>query len=650
MNIPFDMLVVQPVRVVGEQVAGIIPHGFTNDPALFQSLPYIVAEIINTASVAAQANPARTYYYNVLGQNTFMNDEVVTAMSQAVDYIKLVMFQTGASWQQVASQCVEMVVRSRCALWAASNNQLMAFIPPEMRQETINTANNYQQLLNQINTIKQTEAVRGAAPAMGGMIGGGNASGFQYNQAHIGVSPSTSGIFPTNAPVQGNQIVGTVGGKNYDYLAKQKAEQASNSQAFNKPMMKYNAPTPAPTVAPVQVETKVEAPNPPEEKPLTWMPVPDQRYVPVFNNVTQTLIGVVSLNDETNVLEIIYTEKDLTQGEIMNRSQHQIVTDTMILKKVPPMYPSREVAIENSLTAVTDAITTVTGKPLEERGDILNGENVQYLSDVLGTCQNLSCAVFSARYLQKSVMGENYQCSAFRIDVVLQKEFATVGDYRPFIDELAKYKNFAAISTEMRLAFESENTKPELVQLIGKLDTFLTSKINAIFRFKMSLPEFGIDSFMYDIVDAFPAISKEHGEIYQAALLQLQSEFVNNYLNTGTSDEYEDVCLSSSGSQVEAKYKPLVYGPEYMVTITCLDILASELKIGLLPGLPGAIYATVNPVLYNFVSKTIMDAELLKKRSSKGFAAHYMVTADDVVFELHKGLIGDEFYLISKHG
>jgi len=639
MSIPFNALVVRPVSVSPQQVAGFIPQGYTQDPALYNSLPVIIADIINTASSMAQTNFARTYYYNVLGQNDFNNQELPQAMSEVVDYVKLAMFQTGNTWGNLVSSATELVVRSRCALHAVNNQQLMASMQPQLQQETINTVNNYQQLLAQINTVKQTEALRSAAPAFGGSVGG-NAGNFQYNPAHVAVGVNTTGIFPVNAPSQNNAIVSTMTGKNYGYLAEAK-QKTVETQTFSKPMMKYPDTTPVSTTQPDNKAGMVQ--------PLKWKPVPDQRYIPVLNSETDMLVETISKNDETGAIEVIYGDKILTEGEKVDRNQHQIITNAMVLKQVPPMHISRAAAIESSLSNVVSAIHEVAGKTIEERKDVLVGENVQYLSDVLGRCQNLSCAVFSARWLQKSIMGENYQCSAFRVDVILQKEFATIGDYRPFINELGKYKNLLAVAKDMRIAFEDINSKPELVQLVGKLDTFLTSKINAVFRFKMSLPDFAIDSFMYDIVPAFDVIKTDHGDLYQTALLNMQSDFIKMYLNISSSDDPDEVCLSSADTAIDTKYKPFVYGPEYAVTITCLDILSSELKLELVPGLPGAIIESIHPVLYNFVSNTILDAELLKKRNSIGFAAHYIVCADDVVFEIHRGLIGHDFYLISKH-
>ncbi len=76
--------------------------------------------------------------------------------------------------------------------------------------------------------------------------------------------------------------------------------------------------------------------------------------------------------------------------------------------------------------------------------------------------------------------------------------------------------------------------------------------------------------------------------------------------------------------------------------MTYVDVQAFELDINLVHDKPNLVMESTLPELYKFVRATV-DSEIQKIP----FAAHYMVTADDCVFELHKGIIGKDSYLIS---
>jgi hypothetical protein len=80
-------------------------------------------------------------------------------------------------------------------------------------------------------------------------------------------------------------------------------------------------------------------------------------------------------------------------------------------------------------------------------------------------------------------------------------------------------------------------------------------------------------------------------------------------------------------------------------TLTYLDIHSTEVGIEPNAKYGSSILQSSHPLLYQLV-KNIFDQD---NTMSFRAAHHLLITADNVIFEFHKGLLGNGFYTVSEY-
>ena len=676
---PADRPIAQPMQFQNGSppvnVSGVRVH-----PEIAQAVPFIASEIANQVGANMTRSAAHMYLFNEMVHNNFNNNRYYETVMLASNYayigIKRGMF---TNMQQAIVGAVQVILRMANAMNIIALPQLQQMIPPGAVNEARNMMPEIQGMQNEIFAMNNQNAlgnqnmgVQQQQPMMQQGPFVSNNTGFaqpqqQYPQMHqpvnnMFIGPSANlggGLFVnSNSPQQSAQqhvsrTANVHGTGKYDYLH-------ANKPQVNQTPVQQVMPMPTPHVQQMAPQMpSMPEPMVPDEPVMDfkgenlgnmWKPTKRQTYVPAINSRTQVRVHYINPQAGSSKFESerLYDIIPIEQAgeENMDRNQHFVTpTSKALTQVIPPKQTTRMDAAYSSLDKLSNAVVEIDAKKSDvvAKDEAIKAASKNMEKYVMESVDSLDKAILSCKYLSKSVNGDDADCTAYRVDAYMRKLFVSRQDYAPVLQGFATCRNINALAQEMVKAFESHESDKELKEMVAGLDRYLKEKLSHVLTMKMSLPAIDFDSFMYDAPDLFDYIKSKFGEGFKEALIRYQGEFIMKHLNTVNDI---DLCMSFdepvSDITTEVTNKVFVYGIEEQISVTYVDVQAFELDINLVHDKPNLVMESTLPELYKFVRATV-DSEIQKIP----FAAHYMVTADDCVFELHKGIIGKDSYLIS---
>lgn len=633
-------------------------------PMFGQYVTGVSAMVANEASAKCGLHSGRTFLYNQLSANNYANQDFVAAVESVFDLITLAIAKNEVN---NIDSAIPNAVAQAMALCSAVNFQRYPDLRQHVDQNVYNDAivkvNMTQSLQGEIRSAKtminqrqqqqqqpmmgQMQPMMNQGPNMGPMGSGNNfPQGRMYppqqnNQPQNG-SVFNSGSFGGQqmAPAPQSHVDTVTGSGKYDYL-----KNTSNSP-----------PPSAPVQSPVNQGSFF---TPREVVPLA---VPVQRKDLVWRS---TILQPHPLTCDTRYQKVIFSEIKHTDGreyvvsiiinlseEEMDQNRHTIgFVDRAITNTVPSNFNTRQ-------GAMADGVSKFIERAQENKSDEILTEThdmVEYQYGQTSVADTfLSSGIFRGRVLaKKTLQQKETDMTAFGINLILATPILVDTEQTVLFDQLDSASTFSRIQSILKTALTSPVSSNVSKLLAARVEKLFTKEINSILLNRLSVTH-TLTSFVEDATDMIQFLHDNEGPVIAEAYRSVETSFSSKYLNQILLDEEISTSLKVSlelvvdekhagqkfatGDVLECAFMTQCY------SLTYLQVNSTDVSVDTSGKNAGALSEQYTPVLYD-LAKNIFDT----KSSTDELTAHtLLITSDNVIYELHKGLINKECILISK--
>lgn len=638
-----------------------------------QQLPEVVVRaavvVANIATQSAGQNAARMFYYNCLSENgwrsNYFNEVVDLAVGMSVvmatqnvvqhpmqaidrcagDAVTLLLSKYILEFRELGSLCSQEQVAGAGQNMGSLNDQYMRIA--QLRQAPAQQAypqGAYPQGYPQAGAYPNSGAYSSAIPVPGGR------PAYPAPQGNLAY-----GGYPSGGAYQGssNVSLGSGSGQPDDRYAQRGApnDRFAQSAAVTRPVPgpvepslsqaayytprgtnTTTAPQSAGPVSPAQTSTEYSVKN--------WRPSPKQYYRAAYSldeyEATYTKFGDIIIENLNPIGE-----------EEMDRRAH-----TLVLGSTP-------------VVARQEVITRLTSESAEMKkaiDDVRMGASeetelkvAEYVWPKILLSSWLEDLIFSGKQHQRDVQKEQAENSVFRCFAVLTKPYATPLDFNELIFKEAgvtKFKTFLEvkeliidINRKARvLAQEEGSISQSLIAFGVELNRRMTKMLNAFLKYNLSLESVELDDFIEDIADLRDYLKKSFSSAYAEALDRYEYDTVPELFKTQLQgfETEQRMNLVEIGKDGEVDGADNVTFLSAAYSLTYLDALSSELNLNV--GKEGLlIKESISPVLFNAAKSLFCKKEWLGIIPTE----HLLITSDNVIYQLRKGYMGHESYLIS---
>ena len=648
-----DCLMTQQVQLDPNNVPPQFIPRLNLPNVLMQYLPALTAFVINNISANATANAVRVFTFNQISENNFMNVNLQELVSLAAKTLAVAMVETpNIPLQQQLNDAITLA----CLCWVSRNLQINNYLMQYMDPQDVNKSQQFLNLLNDVNNkatsyydmiqnrTQGTQQPQYQQPMQqqpysngGSFINNGFNNGHMQQQRpmqpDLRVNSNTYDRYSANTPV-GN------GGSNFNTNNNVVSRATLDATPSGR---RYAERHQEPIVAP-----KVEVVNTFMDKIIDQYP--DSEYsasdwIPTYEQPYKTLISKFSHEVEYKKTQlgnkevVIETVKPKGVG-MMDRELHR--TGSLSgAKNVFYSTSDRLDQLHHNLSNFNIANSIIDVDNSEEDIMILEADNqikvTDYVNRVWGTSTTLADAILEGR--QKKF------CNTKDNDVNVYRYYALVAyphfyhdNYQYLMKDLngaSTFKQMGAILARAITALTesasitSEDDACDLDIFLATLDTKLTKFINDFLKVRISL-DITIDKFSEDIFDV-----KEYLEgkspLYSKAYDVFEMEVMGNLFPILDKEVEESL-------QLLAPLENTTFITQ-TVSMTFIDILSKELDFSVAKGEPYVIKESVTPWLHDIASNVFAQSGYYS-------TTNLIITKDNKQYQLYKGLIGNDVYLI----
>lgn len=602
-------------------------------PQQFQQyVPYIAAELATQVGQNVVQNPhaGRIYLFNQLSASNFANTDYVAACQLAMD---IYMLNTLKRVYTDAATGVRDSVQKTLGILGSMNIAAFPMLQSRLDPAIVNEARLAVGMLAGLNQEIQQMRYSGAQQPdqmMTGMGGFGGAVG-----TPLGNTLNASG--PLGGAI--NNAFSTGGSSGQPIANTQPAFGQTDRNAY----LRNNSQATQPQITNNnnnQTHQQVQQPPAPPPPPKTWLPSQIQAYPPTYVVGKHTATLVASYDPITSQPCAIFEVKEETE---MDRTKHQLTHAVQAFISAPvengkTREQSAQAAIEKVTKKMSEMINDVAKEPIAK---IIHG-----VSDTVIHATSVHNAIFDARYRAAHINKGQTVCTSLISPVLLTTPFVTNIDHRALIKGITECAKFKDVSTYLTAQAKSNTYSDAGVrEFFMNIDAWLTNEFNNVISKRLCLDAYSIDSFVDDADDFFGFIRNKRGDIYADALLRVEELLIKSWV--AVLDEADHDILAKAVAPViniEDNEVPqyLTMIPNY-ITVTVIGVHSKELKIGIPTKGSAAIDSTNFPFLHRFVSTLYSKIRDVNVK----FNHHYLVTSDDVVYEVTEGLVGYGAYLIA---
>ena len=615
----------------------------------------LLATIANIAGSEVGKSPARTFSFNLLAMNNWNNPAYGEVCQMAVNLLALYVTQRRFNdYSQGLIAAATDALKYFAAIQLVTNQMLVQVSPPDF----VGNARNIAQEWSGISTMFPQPGFGQPMMSNQGMgMQGSYPQQFQQpmqQQQFPQQFPQNPQAFGGGMPNMGNQVTtrfgnnqpqsmpgfgnpgrgfgsGTIGSNlgapNQGGVVMPGAPGVGRS--FTPPVQ--HAPVMMPTTVPL-IEVDNSYGEDDELSVADWFPSHDQYYRTAFNR--RTHYNVFTYGEDDVVIESI----NLLQESEVDRSKHTLTS-------IPRAHAYDVNARVEAVEATANTLQAITTVGLEEAGIDVK----EYIKSGWLATPTLELALFDARASRLALTVSEDPPSIFRCFSVVAKPFVSRISLEQIMHRLCSKTSFAEIAREMkdqiavisRMVKDGNPGATDVDLFLSEVENLLTDTINDFIANKLSLPSVTISDFVGDIGGLHEYLSRSYGYIYENALDAYETVFVDMVMSGLDKEAHTALAdMVSVPGLGEECYTFLAQ----RYSFTFIDLWDSELGLGLEEVGAVAIIESVTPLLYK-VAKSLFD-----QQGTENQAFHnLLITQDNVRYELHKGIIGKDTFLISKY-
>lgn len=631
-NLPFryDMPQQQPLQfnVMSPPFVPPVPYC---PPHIQQLLPAIAAAVANEAASTCNMHPGRMFLYNQLASNNFANNHFALVVTTVVDILMLNLQKNINSFpEQGLNKAVQDAMILFTSLVFHEFQALTSVTPPEIVFEANKNLQTYFSLSNEIASMKNQMFTNQNAgfnqprmfnPSFQNVV---SQPMMQRNYGTPGINtainqPGNASIFTRNNTQQNVVVVNNDSNTKYHHLNRRVNVIGQSG--------------------PQEVTQVTEVATPKEAKRITdWFPSMQQNYPLTINPYRSKLVLEETTRNGFKVMKIV----PLEEFE-MDRSKHVITSMSQVMtSRIPDTYRTREESLEDNVRKIfrinkedVDSYTRDETKEEPSSKELLSYINPEWVYESF-----IDASIFSGKLQQHSHSLNDPECSIYRIYRIIGNPIICSEDHTDFINELSLCKSFKELSLILFQTISDHLTSQSLLKLCYGIEKILTKEVNHVLRNKMSIPALSIDSFIDDVNTIPDFLQNNLGEIYKTAFLKLQPTYISQIVSgpTSESEKIIECCIVEESHNPNVKVNFI----NHSYSITYLSVQDSEIGIEPFSECASAILETEHPLMYEVVSGIFNQDKEIDNESLHNL----IVTADDVIYEVQKGIIGTDIYTI----
>lgn len=603
----------------------------------------IFARVAQMAQHFGQKNQVRATALQRLSNNGGSNNDMQQVVNWTADYLLFGLVNGTYNVQGIPNYvdtAIDFVLKAHCGLLLLNDPRLVSTV---QQQDAQNSANFYNQLLSDLNSFYQAIG----QPQGQQNVFGGQQNPFQQQQPpfvqqnHNQFANNQPRSAPSNQVVSRGQSAGL--GSHHGTLNQSGTEsQSSNRTASGgrRSQSERGGYSQQPVVEEVR--------KPPVS--LSWKASPEQPYPPLINPRKEVLQLAYS-DSKTLIMKVQPLGEDK-----MDRNQHRLTsTATGKIAEVGQNAEQRTAAANGAIRRIAAASNVEKAVATDKRAAVLGELSKNYIPEIVSAV-SIDDLIFMTRLTAAARFGATPKNTAIRMDGDLAKRFV-FNEYNEDratvyvggqLNQAAAAGTYGALKNALQNINAYQNTS--LKELANQLDVYLASELNTYVMSNLGVDSLSIDSFYDDLEPLATILGNQAGPVYVEALKDRQEKFVRTAVGSFHLDN--DFILAEGDpteglvaqDDVETN-RPVILTLNKLCSVTLISLYDKELDLGLFEGNTSAIQSASHPVLLEFARSVVDDNNRTNERN---FAHHYLVTADDVIYELQKGSLGNENFLIAR--
>ena len=578
--------------------------------------------IANETITQSNSNYARMFTLNQLASNNWNNNFYYEAVDFAFKLLALLV--TRGSFR-APEEGIANVAQSTMRMFTSRNamnySQLYQMLPQPAQQSSAANVQQYNQYIAEFSNMHRVtqqpqqqyfqqpqQQVFGFnnQPSMNNFGNVGNVNNAIYNPQGSNFPMQTQSRFPVNQqiPVMDNNRF------------------ANALQSQSTPIQPIQVTQPVqPVVAQAPIQNNGE---------LIWKPTSIQPYPICYQKHLGTVVKT-QINSNNQPV-VVY---QVSQGGIMDRDQHTIgsVSTKALTQGASP---------QTRLTMLNSSIETFSTITKEDEVKVIADTEESLDKSLENAVLNVLPKALIVNYFDEAVFLGKMKCNeikeyitsgtVYKANFILAKPVSLIKEVTEFANRVANSKNNLELYNRIKDGINSVNKEEAIYSY--ELSRYFTKVINDLIANRLSITNISISDFVEDYLEIASYIGKQFGTVYEDA--------VNNYdlcefLIELEKDLVEELLLNLLDEDTKGSVSYIASN----ISITYLGVVKEELNLGFSQDGANQIMESSSPNLHKLV-KSIFD------NSSTNPSNSYLVLEDNTIYEIYKGLVGVESYLIRK--
>lgn len=365
-----------------------------------------------------------------------------------------------------------------------------------------------------------------------------------------------------------------------------------------------------------------------------WEPSPFQPYHPAYRyNQEATYEYQLDASGIRRVIAIVSPKE--TE---MDKSKHNFASPASMFSNLSFGHAYAEITVAEALTATAKAILSGEVGENKEATDLYKSLGVidsEPVDIVPQTSLTALIAEARAYWLASGsteptfLVGSSLSCQVVsktsHLDIVKQLRHCT-------LEAAAKY--LRGMVEEIKFTMNPEDAGK--LQFILGIDRAIKRELLNLIRFRMGVgPDFNFDSFFEDEEGIRAALQSVHGIAHANSYKTIQSQLLPTLFDESLVSE-----VSINKNETDAEPAGFITSFSPMVTMLLMNLSDEQLGFMLPDGAVCEVFADTFPGLYAFIGGVV--------KSNPGSLHHYIVTNDDVVYEVNVGLVGANHMVLTR--
>lgn len=335
------------------------------------------------------------------------------------------------------------------------------------------------------------------------------------------------------------------------------------------------------------------------------------------------------------------------KGPELDRARHKITTMSQVYTSlIPDNYGTRAESLEDNI----DKMFKVDYKEVDTLNKCETDEERNKYKHILTHIEPkwvfesfIDMAIFNGRLTEKENSLNGVECSVYRTYAMIAKPIISTEDHSEFIDNISECKTFNEIASLLNNAVTFSQENKSLVALCYEIDKLLKYEINHVLRNKMSLNGISIDSFMDDVKDLPEFLNNNFGDKYKSIFNDFQKSYIPQLISTPGPNEIKNVREMLMDDH-DFESNVVINFIDQQFSFTFINVEDFELEIKPFEDCASSIIEDQQPLMYKIVSGIFNQ-----DRDIEHDCLHNLIiTSDNVIYEVQKGLVGNNFFTINK--